>query len=1406
MSMQIKNSYVEEYLCGQKSSAIHEGQLSVEYGFLPHTPIPSKLPSEFQVWEDQAKLLPSLLANFKVRQSLDQMPLCDVSKLEDKYLSRSAVILGAFAHSYYFNNNDTQKLPASILAPWTVVCGRLSRTSVARNNFDAFFCNWKLKDAYEGKIQNASVCDFELLIPVFNSQEERIFNLTIFMAELRFAKAFQSILNIINGLYTQSDDLIIAGLRHVAEVLNKITEELGYINPNKYSATYVDPNVWSKTVARFDAAVLPDTVGTSGVESPMFHLLDILLERTSYGTLLGKDMQSKKSRLAPNHSGFLEAVEHDLTRYSLRKHVAKSDNPVLKCAYRNFCASYTGESGWMNRHKMKVYGYIKVSFESGRASTNGGHKGEILSASDVTKVLMAKFDDANGERLNHQIPHWTVGEIITNNSMGKANEIIIKANTFDFQPGDKVKIYPRNNVNTAEIITAYHLNSEFKLGELGQDWQFLFGLDGNDFTTVSTETVLSYADPASMPHADVVDLLNTIKPFEPRIYSVAPLLKGSGNYQNCFRLTIGKCGVCSNYLINSKIGDTIIIKREVAMHFKLPSSADIPIIMFANGTGIASFVGFIDAHLQNSNANCYLYYAVKDRRQYYYKDELEKLSNIYPDRFFLCKISLSLDAPNSIDGLGACERNKIYRLITQSQAFVYVSGSEGIAKCVFNCLASNGVPTKLLYQLKADKRYMESVFTPDDSNKSNEYALSEVAKHDKKNDCWIVLNSRVYDISDIIRCHEGGAKILMSVAATDATEDFNNVNHNTDKQILTKLMSLAIGNLRGCSNPEYSSWKQILFVTQKAKNSLYNSFHHKTCSNSICLMKHTFEAFMTQFPDAQLQNCVVNVFDLYINAENGREVLLTFYKDILNDAMRLLENRKDLVIEVLKSLEDFVDKRPWNRELVYQKLQQQVGSFKQSVLRRCEEYLRCSFFKIGVNTMKLSKEVCVVVNAYSTGRLIAHALKALDYSCIHVQSRVEFPKEEMIGFDPSQFIDHLVYDGNNLTTILEKLRHYTIRLVVPGQEDGVELADILSNIFTPQLSNGLEFSAARRDKFKMVETIQANNRSITTVKHHQSTDPASIVKWADENKLRPVVLKPLASAGTEGFHLCHSDAEILTAFSNIYNKKNIFGMLNESVLAQSYLEGQEYNVNMINCNGQCYVIEIWKVTKVSQDKSRVFDLTSLVSPDDQHYQMLSDYAISVNNALGIKHGGSHCEIILTKNGPVLVEIAARLMGAIDMSFALKATANNAVLLMLDSYFRPQLFTSYMQQGPKKTCEAYMINLISSQAGVFQGYNTELIRSLPTFHSFKLSLNVGDKIDVTRDLNTCPGLVFLLSSDIAQIQADYNLLRQYEKEGKLYKVIEPLMIASTSPHAFFNDQPKCPFQSKSSVHQEIANRN
>lgn len=55
-------------------------------------------------------------------------------------------------------------------------------------------------------------------------------------------------------------------------------------------------------------------------------------------------------------------------------------------------------------------------------------------------------------------------------------------------------------------------------------------------------------------------------------------------------------------------------------------------------------------------------------------------------------------------------------------------------------------------------------------------SLEEVAKHNKKDDCWVIIHGKAYDLSGFLDEHPGGLAIIMKYAGKDATKAFDPIH------------------------------------------------------------------------------------------------------------------------------------------------------------------------------------------------------------------------------------------------------------------------------------------------------------------------------------------------------------------------------------------------------------------------------------------------------------------------------------------------------------------------------------------------------------------------------------------------------------------------------------------------------
>merc|ERR1711975_21777 len=52
----------------------------------------------------------------------------------------------------------------------------------------------------------------------------------------------------------------------------------------------------------------------------------------------------------------------------------------------------------------------------------------------------------------------------------------------------------------------------------------------------------------------------------------------------------------------------------------------------------------------------------------------------------------------------------------------------------------------------------------------------EVASHNSKSSCWVILHDRVLDVTDFLKDHPGGELAILTFAGKDATEEFDMIH------------------------------------------------------------------------------------------------------------------------------------------------------------------------------------------------------------------------------------------------------------------------------------------------------------------------------------------------------------------------------------------------------------------------------------------------------------------------------------------------------------------------------------------------------------------------------------------------------------------------------------------------------
>ena len=436
----------------------------------------------------------------------------------------------------------------------------------------------------------------------------------------------------------------------------------------------------------------------------------------------------------------------------------------------------------------------------------------------------------------------------------------------------------------------------------------------------------------------------------------------------------------------------------------------------------------------------------------------------------------------------------------------------------------------------------------------------------------------------------------------------------------------------------------------------------------------------------------------------------------------------------------------------------------------------------------LAKDVLVVVDPASTGAMLVLEANARKVPVVCVWS--DACGEEMKTHTPPAakditFVAVLEEGGLAIEKLAALVKASAVTAagspataVLAGSETGVRLADKLADALRLP-GNGGDSSDKRRDKHSQQEAVRA--AGARAIKQALCTSLEDVNAFLDTFGDAPVdvILKPTESAGSDGVARCRSRAEARAHFETLFGAINVCGAMNESVLAQEFISGTEYVVDHVSKGGKHHTACVWEYEKRVVNGATapiVYFGQSVVDPSSELAQKLISYTRVCLDAIGLREGPSHGEVMMTADGPCLVEMNCRIHGNCgawipSATAALRATQ---VTLALDGALRGGQALKAAPDAPSGLERAAgMVMLVSYFEGVIAaapGYAA--IRALPSFAAEQLHLQPGDALIKSVDCCSIAGNVTLIHESQEQIAADYAAIRALEEAPGALWALEP----------------------------------
>ena len=416
----------------------------------------------------------------------------------------------------------------------------------------------------------------------------------------------------------------------------------------------------------------------------------------------------------------------------------------------------------------------------------------------------------------------------------------------------------------------------------------------------------------------------------------------------------------------------------------------------------------------------------------------------------------------------------------------------------------------------------------------------------------------------------------------------------------------------------------------------------------------------------------------------------------------------------------------------------------------------------------------VVVECNSTGKNYIRDIINRNYNPIVLEMKTLNDTQEAIRYCrdieegyrsiPNDHFE-IIYEKDTYEENLEMVKKYDPLLVVPGSEKGVILATKLANDLNLKC-NPIENLDAMTLKDKMHERLAENN--VRSIRGQVIKSIEEAIEFYDSESLEKVVVKPIYSAGSVGVRLCDNKEEMIHAIEEVFSQKGIYGNDIGELLIQEQIEGEEYVVNTVSCNGVHRITSIWKYKKEkTSEGGNVYDYVEVVTELDIDETTLVEYVYDVCDAIGIKYGPVHGEFMIDEKGPILIEVNCRPRGDnLDADYLNLIFGHHETDCSLDSYLDPDKFES----DRKKSYETFAYGILKkfiipndlvAKSSPIDGIDVNLKSHYRTMMHFCSESQAFSK---TQDLETSGGQVCLVNKDYKQIRKDLEFLRKLERKA------------------------------------------
>ena len=339
----------------------------------------------------------------------------------------------------------------------------------------------------------------------------------------------------------------------------------------------------------------------------------------------------------------------------------------------------------------------------------------------------------------------------------------------------------------------------------------------------------------------------------------------------------------------------------------------------------------------------------------------------------------------------------------------------------------------------------------------------------------------------------------------------------------------------------------------------------------------------------------------------------------------------------------------------------------------------------------------------------------------------------------------IIFDGD-YQGLVEQLQQFNPQCFLVGDDLGFPLADRLQHHFFPQHSNDPDKHLIRIDKLRGFKHLE--ERGLVDFKQFLLT-PESATGCASGEW----VIKPTVGAGNVDVHIKPSYHTItqLASSGNQY-------------MAQQYLEGPEYCIEIFVCGGEykCTMASLYKGEHLVDGIYPWREENELISPELPVVAVLYEYMVPIIKELGVKLGLTWSQIKVDSNGtPRLVEINYRSQGHGLVGAIHAATGNNWATESLRGYLGLNTNTSTMY---RKLGDFNKICVNNTRQRHVESIDWSRIDSLVSLsHREERSHFFPGIMPVSKDFSTVMGMIMIQNNDSVLYKQDMDTINLWKQE-------------------------------------------